>query len=86
MLVVTRKRNEAIIIGDEIEVRVLRVGRDGVRLGISAPKSVPVHRSEIYALVSEENRAAAAASGPVGDLAAIFRNRTAEAPTGTDER
>ncbi|MEW5981038.1 MAG: carbon storage regulator CsrA [Acidobacteriota bacterium] len=60
MLVVTRKRDEAIIIGHDIEVRVLRVGRDGVRLGVVAPAEVPVYRTEIYDLVVRENRAAIA--------------------------
>jgi carbon storage regulator len=48
VLVFTRRRQEAIRIGDRIEVRVLRVGRDGVRIGITAPPDVPVHREEIY--------------------------------------
>lgn len=59
MLVITRKRDEAIVIGHGIEVRVLRIGRDGVRLGVTAPTSIPVHRTEIYNMVSSENRAAA---------------------------
>ena len=58
MLVFTRKRNEAIVIGDGIEVRVLRVGRDAVRIGVSARPDVPVHRLEVY----EEIRAANASS------------------------
>ena len=66
MLVFTRRRGEAIIIGDGIEVRVLRVGRDGIRLGVVAPVSVPVHRQEIHAQISQANRAAVdpAASDP----------------------
>lgn len=59
MLVFTRRRNEAIMIGDGIEIRVLRVGRDGVRLGVSAPTAVAVHRREIYDQICEENRSAA---------------------------
>lgn len=59
MLVFTRRRGEAIIIGDGIEVRVLRVGRDGVRIGIVAPQSLPVHRQEIHAQICAANRAAA---------------------------
>lgn len=55
MLVFTRRRHEAITIGDGIEIRVLRVGRDGVRLGVVAPPSVPVHRYEIYAQIKEAN-------------------------------
>jgi len=58
MLVFTRKRDEAIIIGDGIEIRVLRTGRDGVRLGVTAPTSVAVHRREIYDLIRAENEAA----------------------------
>lgn len=78
MLVVTRKRNEAIIIGDGIEVRVLRVGRDGVRLGVTAPPTVPVHRTEIYRLICDENRAAAGVSHVPGDLAARIRRQAAD--------
>ena len=59
MLVFTRKRDEAIIIGDGIEVRVLRTGRDGVKIGITAPPSVAVHRREIYDLIRAENESAA---------------------------
>lgn len=83
MLVVTRKRNEAIIIGDAIEVRVLRIGRDGVRLGVTAPPHVPVHRTEIYRLICEENRAAAEGAVIPGDLADRLRRHAAPA-TGTD--
>jgi carbon storage regulator len=78
VLVVTRKRNEAIIIGDAIEVRVLRIGRDGVRLGVTAPASIPVHRTEIYTLICEENRAAAGGATVPGDLAARIRSRAQE--------
>ena len=59
MLVFTRRRGEAIIIGDGVEVRVLRVGRDGVRLGVVAPSTTPVHRQEVHEQIREANRAAA---------------------------
>lgn len=59
MLVFTRRRGEAIIIGDGIEIRVLRVGRDGVRLGVVAPPTTPVHRHEVHQQICEANRAAA---------------------------
>ena len=68
MLVVTRKRNEAIVIGDGIEVRVLRVGSDGVRLGITAPSDVAVHRREIYDLIRAANESAATGAGGLGSL------------------
>ena len=62
MLVFTRKRNETIMIGEGIEVRVLRVGKEGVRLGVTAPAQVAVHRREIYDQIREANRTAAAGS------------------------
>lgn len=60
MLVFTRKIDEAIIIGDGVEVRILRVGRDGVRIGVTAPAQVPVHREEVYKVIREANARAAA--------------------------
>ncbi len=48
MLVLTRKSNQSIMIGDEIEVSVLAISGEKVRLGIQAPKSVPVFRKEVY--------------------------------------
>ncbi len=47
MLVLSRKRQEKIVIGDNIEITVVRTGRNSVRLGISAPSDVPIYRSEI---------------------------------------
>jgi carbon storage regulator len=60
VLVFTRRRNEAIIVADGIEIRVLRVSKDAVRLGVTAPPDVPVHRQEVYDTIREENRRAAA--------------------------
>jgi carbon storage regulator len=54
MLVLTRKTNQSIMIGDEIEVSVLAVSRDKIRLGISAPRDVPVFRKEVYLSIQEE--------------------------------
>ena len=62
MLVFTRRRRQTIRIGDGIEVQVLRIGRDGVRLGVVAPPEVPVHRQEVYEQIREANRTAAGAS------------------------
>ncbi len=76
MLVFTRKRGEAIIIGDGIEVRVLRVGRDGVRLGVSAPRDVAVHRQEIYEMVGAANlSSASSAADQAQRVAAQLRAR-----------
>ena len=54
MLVLTRKTNQSIMIGDEVEVSVLAVSRDKIRLGISAPREVPVFRKEVYLSIQEE--------------------------------
>jgi carbon storage regulator len=53
MLVLTRKTNQSIMIGDDIEVSVLAVSRDKIRLGISAPKDVPVYRKEVYLSIKD---------------------------------
>jgi carbon storage regulator len=59
MLVLSRQRDETIMIGDEIEVTVVDIRGDKVRLGINAPKSVSVHRKEVYDAIRRENKAAA---------------------------
>lgn len=56
MLVLTRKVHQSIVIGDEIEVVVLEVRGEQVRLGIRAPRDVTVHRKEIYEQIQDENR------------------------------
>ncbi|PKM94917.1 MAG: carbon storage regulator [Firmicutes bacterium HGW-Firmicutes-1] len=58
MLALSRKIQESIVIGDNIEITVLSISKDQVKLGISAPKSVPVHRKEIYIQIQEENKEA----------------------------
>lgn len=58
MLALTRKKGESIIIGDNIEVVVLSVAKDQIKLGIIAPKDIPVHRKEIHELIKAENEAA----------------------------
>lgn len=59
MLVLTRKTNQSIQIGDDIELKVLGIDGDQVKLGIEAPKHVDIHRKEIYIAIQEENRKAA---------------------------
>lgn len=59
MLVLSRKLNQAIMIGDDVRIVVVAVDRDTVKLGIEAPRSVPVHRSEVYEEIQRNNRAAA---------------------------
>lgn len=59
MLVLTRKENESIMIGDDIEVKVLDLKESQVKIGIVAPRSVAVHRREVYLAIQAENAQAA---------------------------
>jgi carbon storage regulator len=80
MLIITRKPGERIMVGDDIVVHVMELVGGSVRLGIEAPRSVPVYREEIYAAVRAEKRAAAEA-GPGERKAAEFPPR----PSGTQD-
>ncbi len=73
MLVITRKPDQSIVIGGEIEVVVLGITKDGVRLGINAPRSVQVHRREVFEAIAAENVAATQAKVSVQDAAAVLR-------------
>ncbi len=59
MLVLSRKVNQSIMIGDDIEIKILEIRGDQVRIGIEAPKKVPVHRKEVYEAIVRENILAA---------------------------
>lgn len=59
MLVLTRKLNEAIQIGDDIEIKVLAIEGDQIKLGIAVPKAVEIHRKEIYLEIQKQNNEAA---------------------------
>lgn len=58
MLILTRRVGESIVIGGDIVVTVIEAGRDHVRIGVDAPRSVDVHRQEVYLAITEENHAA----------------------------
>ena len=61
MLIITRRPGEKIMVGEDIVVHVMEIVGNSVRVGIEAPRSVPVYREEIWTAVKEENEAAAAA-------------------------
>ena len=63
MLALSRKKNEAIVINNNIEITVLEVKGEQVKLGISAPKEVPVYRKEVYVQIQEANTMATEAAG-----------------------
>jgi carbon storage regulator len=62
MLVLTRKSNQSVMIGDDIEVTVLSIIGDKVRIGIQAPREIPVFRKEVYLEIQQENVAARASA------------------------
>ncbi len=62
MLIVTRRAGEKIMLGDDIVVEVMEIAGNTVRIGIQAPRSLPVYREEIWDVVRAENRAAADAA------------------------
>ena len=63
MLVLSRQRDETIMIGDEVQVTIVDIRGDKVRLGITAPAHIPVHRKEVYEAIKRENQAKAESKG-----------------------
>ncbi len=62
MLVLTRKLNQSIQIGDNIEIKILAIEGEQIKIGINAPKNIDIHRKEIYLAIQEENSKATGAS------------------------
>lgn len=74
MLVLTRRENQSIMIGGDVVITILEVRGDQVRVGVRAPRSVAVHREEVFAELERANRAAASPSQEaVGRLAELRR-------------
>ncbi len=73
MLALSRKKEEAIIINNDIEIVVLEIKGDQVKLGISAPKSVPVYRKEVYVQIQESNTESVNSVDAMEALRNIFR-------------
>ena len=59
MLALSRKKDEAIVINNDIEIKIIEIKGDQVKIGISAPKSVPIYRKEVYVQIQEANKEAA---------------------------
>lgn len=72
MLVLTRKKNEAIQIGNDIEVKVLAIEGDQIKIGIDAPQSVEIHRKEVYLDIQQQNKEALSITS---DLLAILNEK-----------
>lgn len=63
MLALTRRKGEALMINNNVEITVLEVRGDQVKIGISAPKDVPIYRKEVYLQIQEENKASFSPEG-----------------------
>lgn len=78
MLVLSRRVGESVVIGNDVVVTVLEVRGDIIRIGVEAPREVPVHRSEVFEAIEAANKAAAAPDeAAVSALAAAVAARTA---------
>jgi carbon storage regulator len=73
MLILSRKKNQAIMIGDEIELTVIEIQGDQVKIGIKAPKNVSVYREEVFLEIQNENKKAA--SNTIVKLDSILKNK-----------
>ena len=91
MLVLSRQRDETVMIGDSIEVTVVDIRGDKVRLGINAPRDVSVHRKEVYEAIRRENQNAAQVKPPeqrgsIDQLEDYARGRAVDRPVEQGER
>jgi carbon storage regulator len=81
MLILARRIGESIMVGDQVEISVVDIKGDQVKLGIKAPPQVKVYRREVYAAIQEENRAAAAAApDSLPQIDELMRGKTREEP------
>lgn len=76
MLALARRVNESIMLGNDIEITLLEIKGDQVKIGISAPKSVPIYRKEIYLQIQEENKQAAGQEIDVQALKSVFGEKS----------
>lgn len=72
MLALSRRCNESIMLGNDIEVSILEVKGDQVKIGIKAPKSLPIYRKEIYLQIQQSNAEAADTNVSVEDINSLF--------------
>jgi carbon storage regulator len=80
MLVLSRERGETVNIGDEIEVTVIDIRGDKVRLGVSAPRHVAVHRKEVYEAIKRQQKEASSQAAPPDAPAAAGGSQTTSSP------
>lgn len=85
MLVLSRRKDESIVIDDNIVVTIIEIRGDKVRLGIQAPREIPVHRQEIYEAIQREREAAALVSGENVDRLATDGQTEPDTPNQREE-
>lgn len=73
MLVLSRKKGESIMIGDDIELVVVEIKGDQVRLGVKAPKHIEVYRNEVFTAISESNKEASMVTVKPDEISKMFR-------------
>ncbi len=73
MLALSRKSGESVMIGNDIEITVLEIKGDQAKIGIQAPKSVPIYRKELYVQITEANKEAASQDGAAENLKQLFK-------------
>ncbi len=72
MLALSRHCNESIVLGNDIEITILEVKGDQVKIGINAPKSLPIYRKEIYTQIQQSNAEAAKTTATVEEINKLF--------------
>ena len=83
MLVLTRKVGEKVLIGDDIVISVVEIGRGSIRIGVEAPQQLSILRYEVYERIREENLTASRAAASVGNIqqvAALFKQQSKAQP------
>ncbi len=75
MLILSRKKDESIIIDKNIEIIVIGIEGDQVKLGINAPKDIQIHRKEVYLAIQEENKIAASRTFDINELDKLLKGK-----------
>lgn len=72
MLALTRKKGESLVVNNNIEITILEIRGDQIKIGISAPKDVPIYRKEVFLQIQEENKKAVSQVADVAELENLF--------------
>ncbi|MGG1687186.1 carbon storage regulator CsrA [Pseudalkalibacillus sp. NRS-1564] len=80
MLVLGRKKGESIVINDEIELKIISIEGDTVKLGVEAPENIAIHRKEVYEAIQSENKLAAMQEFSLEDLKEFQKSNSSKGP------